>query len=668
MIVATAGHIDHGKTALVKALTGVDADRLPEEKARGISIDIGFAYWTTPGGATVGFVDVPGHEKFVRNMLAGVCGIDLAMLVVAADDGVMPQTREHLHILDLLGVNEGIAVITKADRADPRRLDQVTAEVKALLAPTALAAADVIPVSAVTGAGIERLRAALGSIAASWARQFHAGRRFRYAVDRAFVVAGSGTVVTGTVFDGTVAVGDKFLLSPSGLQARVRGIQKDGKAAPGATAGERCALNLAGVELSGVRRGDWLLHPALHAPTMRIDVRVKVLEGEPHPLRHWTPVHLHLGTRDVPARVAMRRGGALAPGETGIAQLVLDQSAAALHGDRFILRDQSATRTLGGGVVLDPWPPRQRRNPAQRLLQLAALEPVDPEQALRALQVCSPAGIDLAQFGRSFNLDDRALSALAGKCGLETVGKSSPTALPRTTVAEVCASVERCLDGFHKASPQAPGMDIRTLRGECAPALAAPLFQDLLQAMAAQQRIELTGSIARRPRHVASDNPADRQMWDRVRPLLQQAAHAGLLLTELASAAGAKEAILADFLHRMAKTGELVRVGTSRFYLRATMASFAAVAQCVAELSPGGRFTVAQFRDRAGVGRMLSVDILESLDRLGVTQRVGDARVLRRDFTGILGPAEVPPLPAARSAAPPQPARGRNPNPRTFRR
>ena len=364
MIVATAGHIDHGKTLLVKTLTGVDTDRLPEEKARGISIDLGFAYLPLADGGLIGFVDVPGHERFVRNMLAGVCGIDFALLVVAADDGVMPQTVEHLHILDLLNVARGAAVISKIDRIDEARVRQVADNVKALLGPTRLAAIPVLPVSAVSGAGIEELQQLLAREAAALTARRSSGQRFRLAIDRAFTVAGSGTVVTGTVFNGAVKSGDKLMISPAGIPVRVRGIQIQGKAAEGAQAGQRCALNLGGTDLDAVRRGDWVLDEALHHPTQRIDARVTVLAAEPQPLRHWTPAHLHLATADVTARVAIRRGEGVAPGASAVVQLILDKPIGALHGDRFILRDQSASRTLGGGTVLDPFAPAARRGRA----------------------------------------------------------------------------------------------------------------------------------------------------------------------------------------------------------------------------------------------------------------------------------------------------------------
>jgi selenocysteine-specific elongation factor len=362
MIVATAGHIDHGKTLLVKALSGIDTDRLPEEKNRGISIDLGFAYLPTPDSGLLGFVDVPGHERFIRNMLAGVCGIDLALLVVAADDGVMPQTIEHLQILDLLNVSRAIAVINKIDRVSAPRVAEVADGIRLLLADTAVSEAPVLAVSALTGAGVAELRTRLFEQARVAAVRETRGRRFRYAIDRVFSVSGSGTVVTGTVFNGRVKLGDRLVISPDGLPVRVRGIQIHGKAAEQASAGSRCALNLTGDKLDKetIHRGDWVLDEAIHRPTNRLDASVKILAADKEPVAHWTPVHLHLGTAAVTARISVRRGESIAAGQSKIVQLILDRPIAALHGDRFILRDQSATRTIGGGIVIDPFAPANR--------------------------------------------------------------------------------------------------------------------------------------------------------------------------------------------------------------------------------------------------------------------------------------------------------------------
>ncbi len=659
MIVATAGHIDHGKTTLVKALTGVDTDRLPEEKARGISIDLGFAYWQLENGGTIGFVDVPGHERFVRNMLAGVCGIDFVMLVVAADDGVMPQTIEHLHIVDLLNVRRGIAVITKSDRVNPERVEEVAASVRTLLSGTALADAGVIAVSATRGDGVDELRTLLASAAAAHTSRGHAGRNFRYAIDRAFTIAGSGTVVTGTVYNGSVAAGDKLVISPAGIDVKVRAVQQHGEQAQRAGAGERCALNLTGTGVEQIGRGDWIVAPEIHAPTQRIDARIQVLATEPHPVRHWTPVHLHLGTADVTARIAIRRGAAIAPGTAALAQLVLDRPVGALHGDRFILRDQSASRTIGGGSVIDPYAPAGRRHTSARSAQLGALEQPEPAAALSGLLACSPAGIDIAQFARAFNLTSASAATLLAQAGAAVVDKEHHTALLQAEVAALKQRVLDALTRFHRESPQALGAEIEAQRRTLAPALAAPTFLGVLRGLADERKIEITGSSMRLPQHIATANAADEQMWQAIKPVLEAAGLNVPPLRELAPATKLKEAILKDFLHRKSRTGELIRVTPERFYPRATLAQLAAVAQATAQAMPSGQFTAAQFRDRCGLGRSLAIEILECLDRIGITQRIGDARKMRKDFEPILGPAVAPPIPVAavKPAASAQPQR-----------
>lgn len=655
MIVATAGHIDHGKTTLVKALTGVDTDRLPEERKRGISIDLGFAYRDIGDGHVIGFVDVPGHERFVRNMLAGVCGIDYVMLIVAADDGVMPQTVEHLHIVDLLEVQRGIAVITKVDRVSAARVAEVTSQVQALLAPTSMGEIEVLPVSAISGDGIDRLREELAIAARRQGSRDYSGRNLRYAIDRVFTIAGSGTVVTGTVFNGTVASGDKLMLTPAGIEVRVRGIQKGGKPTGQAVAGERCALNLAGANVAQIHRGDWVVAPSVHSPTQRLAVRLRVLVSELQPLKHWTTVHLHIGTADVTARIAIRRGASVAPGASSIAHLIVDRPVAALNGDRFIIRDQSAMRTIGGGCVIDPFATSARRN-AQT--QAVALEHADPDSALAALLAGSPAGVDLTRFERAFNLTAERAAALVRKPDIVIVGKKQRVALPRATADGVKQGALEALVRFHRESPQATGIEIFMLHKQLAPQLPVATFTALLQELGNDGEIEVTASHVRLAEHVATDNPADAKLWQVLRPLLDSAGFKVPPLRELAPASNVKEAILRDFLHRKARTNEVVRVTPERFYPRATLARLAAVAQSVARTAPSGQITVGQFRDASGVGRGLALEILDCLDRLGITQRVGDNRVMRKDFVPILGLATTP---ASAEAKPVGPRQGHTP-------
>jgi len=368
MILATAGHIDHGKTALIRALTGVDADRLPEEKRRGLTIDLGFAYATLPDGTELGFVDVPGHERFLSNMLAGVLSIDRVLLVVAADDGPRPQTLEHLDILALIGIDDITGVVTKIDRVERGRADAVAAETGALLVAAGFPQPAIFPVSSRTGEGIPALAAHLQKSAQAAARSRMAASAsglFRMPIDRAFTLPGIGLVVTGTIAAGTVAPGDRLVLSPQGTPVRVRGLHGHNRPIEAAAAGERCAINLAGSFPEGgePRRGDWILAAERHAPTTRLDLSLRVSRYAEAPLRDGLPVHLHLGTADTVGRAAVLGSREIAPGESGFVQLDLEHPVGTLSGDRAVLRDHAARRTLAGGRVVDPFAPRRGRRP-----------------------------------------------------------------------------------------------------------------------------------------------------------------------------------------------------------------------------------------------------------------------------------------------------------------
>jgi selenocysteine-specific elongation factor len=615
---------------------------------------------TTLTGRTLGFVDVPGHERFVRNMLAGVCAIDAVLLVVAADDGVMPQTREHLAIVDLLGVTRGLVVISKIDSVPAERVAEVRAEAIALVAPTGLAGASVVEVSSLTGEGIGALRAWLDAAADTHVGVHAQHRGLRYAVDRSFSVAGSGTVVTGTVFQGAVAVGDRVFLAPTGREVRVRGIQKAGVAADRTQAGERCALNLAGIDREHVGRGQWVV--ARNAQTARIDCRLRVLTDAAQPLRHGASVHLHAGTADVQARIAIARGASIAPAESGAVQLLCEAPVSVVVGDRFIVRDPSAMRTLGGGVVIDPFPPERRVPRDVRARQLDAMALLAPERALPALLAASPAGIDLEQFGRAFNLDDAWRDELVRQAGAAVIGRATPWALPAECIDALKNAVVVTLARFHAESPQAPGLELRALRRAVAPALSEETFGSLLRTVAAELGIEMLGSIARRTSHVATANRADERLWQQVKPRLLEAGFRGRLLRDLAGDVRVREPVLSDFMHRKAASGEVIRVTPTRFYPREVLAQLAAVATAMAAEAPDHTFIAAQFRDRTQVNRTLAIEILECLDRLGITQRVGDARKIRKDFAPLLGDAHAPSPPDDRAS--PRPGRRpSNPSP-----
>jgi len=473
MIVATAGHIDHGKTALVKALTGTDTDRLPEEKSRGITIDLGFAYLRLPGGATIGFVDVPGHERLVRTMMAGASGVDVALVVVAADDGVMPQTLEHLAVLDLLGVRRGIVALTKTDRVDPARLADATAEIHHALLGTALETASVIPCSSVTGEGVPDIARHLRDAAAATRGRNGTGR-FRLAVDRGFTLPGVGLIVTGTVHAGRVDVGDRLVLSPAGVEARVRGLHAQNDAAAHGNGGQRVALNITGSRLdkAAVKRGDWIVAPDLHQPTDRLDVRLRLLRSEAGTLRHWTAVHVHLGAAGVTGRVALLEGGPLQPGGEAFAQIVLDAPIGALWGDRFAIRDASALRTIGGGRVLDPFPPARRSRTPERCAILSALAQDDHANALRSLLQATPTGVDLDRFHLARNLGDAEADALQASCVVvEAAPSRRRTAFAPERWSEIRDLLLAVVTRHHDQHPDTWGVTAE----EVATALPAPL-------------------------------------------------------------------------------------------------------------------------------------------------------------------------------------------------
>ena len=633
MIIGTAGHIDHGKTSLVKALTGVDTDRLKEEKERGITVDLGFAYKALPDGDVLGFVDVPGHEKLVRNMLAGATGIDHVLLVVAADDGPMPQTREHLSILDLLGLRRGAVALSKCDLVSPARLAEAQAEVRALLAGSALADAPVLPVSALTGAGIAALEAHLAQARGAGPATPRAGR-FRLAVDRCFTLAGIGTVVTGTAVAGQVSVGDRLILSPRGLEVRVRGIHAQNQAAASGHAGQRLALNLAGVEKQDVRRGDWILADALHAPTQRLDVRLQVLPGEARALAHWTPVHLHLGAEDVGARVVLLEGAAIEPGRSALAQLELDRAIGALHGDRFILRDQSALRTLGGGVVIDAFPPQTRRRRAQRLALLAALEQRTPEAALAAaLALQPPGGIDAHQFDTLWNLgeaESRALRAAVSHRGIDDEGRQllfAPGQIERYEGA-----VTTHLSGFHRKQPDSPGLTQEALQRALRDKPAGAMFALLLRQLVKQGALKRSGPHLSLATHDASLQGAEKALWERLKPWLDEGGiHPPRLSEMLLRDRSLRKDQVLRMLQRLERMGKVHPVGAEYFIQTPHLLQLAVQAHALAEADAHKRLNVKELRERTGISRHLSVPLVEYFDQIGLTRRDEVGRHFRRD-------------------------------------
>ena len=640
MIVGTAGHIDHGKTSLVRALTGVETDRLKEEKARGISIDLGFAYRTLDNGARIGFIDVPGHERFIHTMLAGAGGIDFALLVVAADDGVMPQTREHLAILDLLGVSRGIVAITKADLAGEDRLLAVEIEIETLLAGSSLEGAHVLAVSSATGLGVAELEARLAEAALAIGRR-NADGRFRLAVDRAFTIQGAGTVVTGTVLSGEIGVGDQIVVSPRGLQARVRSIHAQNEKAERGRAGDRCALNLAGegIGRDAVARGDMVVDPGLHAPTARIDAELNVLAGEAKPIGQWFPVHLHHASCEVPARIVLLQDAPIAPGGQAIVQLVLDRPISAAVGDRFVVRDTSARRTIGGGRFLDLRAPARRRRSPERQAQLAALLPAEHEASLRALLDTPPFFVDLDGFARDRAIGGDGVARLAG----DLIRIPPDVGTMVMTPARWLRIRDRLLadlDAYHAENPDHPGIGLERLRMMGEARLPAPMFRMVLQSLQRRGEISLDGAWVRRASHIARLSEADEALWARIEPLLTGEQRFRPPRTrDLANMFAVSEADMRQLLKRASRMGRVHEIAHDSFFARSVVSQIVAILQDVAAGKPKGEFVAADLRDRLENGRKVSIEILEFFDRHGLTLRRGDLRRLNPHRLDLFGPA-----------------------------
>jgi selenocysteine-specific elongation factor len=626
VIVGTAGHIDHGKTALLQALTGQAGDRRREERERGMTIDLGYLYAElVPGAPLTGFIDVPGHERFTHNMLAGAQGIDLVLLVVAADDGVMPQTREHLAIVELLGIARCMVAITKCDRVEPSRVDAVREQVSALLAPGPFAEAPLMALSSVTGQGVDTLREALLHAENEIAQRRREGG-FRLSIDRAFSVAGAGIVVTGTAVSGQVAVGDTLTLGPLGKTVRVRGLHAQNQAADVAVAGQRVALNLSGerLALEQIHRGQWLVSEWLYAPTQRLDIDFRLLLGEPCAFEHFQPVHVHIGTQDVTGRVALLEGSSVAPGERMFAQILVNSPVQAVKGDPLILRDQSAQRTLGGGVVLDPFAPsRHRRSPA-RLAQLQALAASNRlEDSLPVLLANSETGLDPQGLERQFNRPRASWSLPDDVRLIDT--RQAPVLFSTGRWQALQDELLQHLTRFHQMEPDQMGPDRDRLHRFAGSALDRSTFMSLLDHLLSHGTIAASGPWLHLPDHQVRLSEADETLWQQLQPLFDAAGFDPPWVREL----GHDEVAVRLLLRKMARLGLVHQVVRDLFYTDATIQRLAAMLLQLADDNPV--IQVATFRDAVGLGRKRSIQILEYFDRLGLTRRFGDRRQIRLD-------------------------------------
>jgi selenocysteine-specific elongation factor len=634
MIIATAGHVDHGKTLLIRALTGVDTEK-PEEKRRGMTIDLGFANRPVGDEGMLAFIDVPGHERFIRNMISGVSAIHFALIVIAADDGPMPQTLEHVAILDLLRIPRGAVVVTKTDLVAPARVKEVNAQMREVLKGTTLSDAPLFAVSAANGEGMNELLAHLENAEAQ--RQLTRPRgQFRLAVDRHFQLKGVGLIVAGSVQSGRVRVGDQCILTPlgagGGLRVRIRSLEAQGRHGGEARMGERCAMNIVGaagdaIPSEALRRGLWLTSPIAALPVQRVDIRLRLLESEDRPLSFWTPVHVHLGAADVMGRVALLEGRRLLPGHSALAQLVLDEPVIAARSDRVVLRDQSARRTLGGGSVLDPFGPIRGRARPERRAKLQAMESRNAVDALRMLLDASPDGVKLYRFERAFNFDEAEHKVLREAVAPVVVGAAEEqVAFSPNRWQAMTGAVHQILTGFHADYPQKLGMDVSLLHRQSKLKTTPEIFGALLRDMENKGVIARRGALVRLVEHQARPTQQEAVLWAKLQPLIAQGGRVPPRLRELADLLRQAPEALERFFDRAEALGLAVHITPNRVYLPSVLRELADVAETLAKGRANGRFDAAAYRDHAGISRNLSIEILEYFDRVGFTRRHGNER------------------------------------------
>ena len=612
IIAGTAGHIDHGKTALVKALTGIDADRLEEEKRRGITIDLGFAHLQLSPALRLAFVDVPGHERFVKNMLAGVGGIDLVLFVIAADESIKPQTREHFDICRLLGIPRGVIALTKADLVDADLVGLVKLEVEELVAGSFLEGAPMVPVSSVTGAGLEDLRRELSRAAASVPEK-NAGGHFRLPIDRVFSVKGFGTVATGTLISGSVEKEREVEVYPGGRRLRVRGVEVHGSKAERAVAGQRTAVNLADIEAADLKRGDVLSDPGVFQPVQHLDCRLELL-GSAKPLKHRAPVHFHSGTAEIEAEVRLFGGSAnLPPGTTAYARVVLREPALLLPGDRFIIRMFSPVTTIGGGVVIDIGERRYRKtdNVSERLENLGI------GRLVREAEFGMGTAELVARTGRL----PGEIAAAAAQAPLLAIAQPQPWYVDRAWFQSSRERLVRAVKEFHRANPLLPGIAKQDLRSRELP--GAPLF--LLDALlASAKELVVEGETVRSRGHTVVLREDEEEARGSIERAFEQAGLAVPAMAEVLAKSGVEPKRARSLLEILLRERRLIRVNEELVFHSSALEELRRM------LAPrrGTRFQVGAFKEWTGISRKYAIPLLEFLDREHVTRREGDQRLV----------------------------------------
>lgn len=632
LILGTSGHIDHGKTSLVKALTGIDTDRLKEEKTRGITIELGFAHLELPGGIRFGIVDVPGHEKFVRAMVSGVGGMDLVMLVIAADEGIMPQTREHMDILKLLGVKHGLVALTKCDMVDQEWLGLVTEEVREFIADSFLADSPIVPVSAKTGVGLDALKRELAILADKTIGKRLEGN-FRLPVDRVFTMAGFGTVVTGTLLSGEIKVGDELELLPSGRAGRVRGIQAHGQKQDKGLAGQRLAVNLQGIDLNEARRGDVVVPRNVFKITRAVDVRLDYLASAPKELKHRATVRLHSATYEVQAQVNLLDRNTLQPGDSAYVQLRLSEPVLLASGDKYILRVSSPAATIGGGTVLDPFPPSRRRRSEEALFLLESLELLEFQRVTTLIIAQSLlSGIEFEDILLRSAIPRKSLEAVLS--ALLSAGEVvQMTRDPRIFMAKT--AFDKLQDGlinevvdFLASNPHKEGIGKEELKSRLPKRSDSRFFTPLLTAMERSGRLIPERDIVKLPGRPNKTGAIEADLVNKAVSILLEKGIEPLTVNEIAYHLNCDQKSIRDILLNSARSGQVVRVSNDLFYSVEAMNTLRD--KLLSYLRDNNEITPPVYRDLTGLSRKFLIPLLEFFDGEKTTIRLGDKRVLRK--------------------------------------
>jgi selenocysteine-specific elongation factor len=631
IILGTAGHIDHGKTALVQALTGIDTDRLKEEKARGITIELGFAYLDLPSGRRIGIVDVPGHERFVKHMVAGAGGIDIVALIIAADEGVMPQTREHLDICTLLGVTRGLVVLTKIDLVDPELRELAQEDIKDFTKGTFLQGAPIIPVSAITGEGIEELIQALEQLV-DQVEERSADGLFRLPIDRIFTMRGFGTVVTGTLVSGQVKAGDAVEILPTGILAKIRGLQVHNEKVNQAVAGQRTAVNLQGIEKSAIERGEVLLHPGTVEATKLLDGEIIYLSHAPRPLRNGVMLSFHTGTSQQMAKIFLLGVNEVKPGGRGYAQIRLEGPVVALPHDRFVLRGSSLIQTIGGGIILDAHPHKHKRFKGDAVARLEELKGGDPTSIL-AFHIWKGGnrGLEMRKLAGYANLPPTTSSAtmdeLLSSKKVIKFDREAERVIDGELYGQLKTEMGAALETYHAANPLKQGMPKEELKSKLPPEVDGKLFNALLSDLLGTGAVAQEQDKVRLSGHRIALGEKQQELEEKIEGIMRQSGLGPPSAKELGAQLGAGEKEVQEILSLLADRGSVIKLKGGVYFHRDPLLELRE--QLITFLKEKERITTQDFKALTGVSRKYSIPLAEYFDAIKVTVRVGDDRILR---------------------------------------